>query len=988
MRVRFSTWVPFLFLALTGPVCAIEFAGSAEIHRLPVQGAGTAPSAAPCLHRCAGSVPGELRVAPAGATTVRVELGEASCPSLPGRPILPVLTREFRFDGRWDIRDVRLESGTARSGHLDGQVSAGRPRVEWRTGAPSRSFAREAAEERARIYGADAFWPGRWVDFTAGFDGRQTRVFVRLHPLQWNPQSGEVILLADYTLAVDGVPAEEPTPLRKGRTSVAPTTARHVIIAPEAWRTPAQALAQFHTDTGLLSKVVTLESILSAYTAAPAPTETGFATHANEGIQNYAWETAKILVAYLRDHSVHPQLELITVAGSGEFVPPSYYFAPEGTEPDYNQWIPSDHYYASPDYDWVDNYGLLRISVQSEAELAAYVDKVRRWTASLDPSWTGNASLAGGNPFHSYTYMGEMMNNHVMCADLFSRFHVDRFQLHRGSFTRQAIAAHLQADDFLLHFQVSHGSGRAVLFDEGTELTAEDLHAFPTKDRLPVFISVACMDGAFDTAVYPYDFTESFGEGLIASPGAGIAYIGGSRTNGGTSDFAIDQGNLVYTGTNDTFTLLFEFIKAYRDGVGLTLGRLVSEAKTRFLQQHGVEADTDKAAYVRFVGLGDAALSLPRPPSVTSLTTPPRIALENGNWLPGRIPEVQSRSVSELDPARYLVPSDKAGEGFDLQTVRVLSARVQTATGVTGEFGVGAVAGNELILNKLGTSEGKEGWHFSLLHGGEGKCVDGVLDDWGAGELIGRNPAGPAAYPGLDLTAAYLRRDPGRGVVCLGLPTAPATGSWQLFYGLIHNGPGGYEDNYTPPHDWLSEDLPGYFGLSGLNMNEILAVCFDGDQTLEPFWTSFPPELAGGAAQSTYLNDESTWLCVWGPSGFELELPERFFPPGARLGFCSNASHSIMVDTIPADPGNPGPLQPIFGKELAYRLSTTVPLVPGDVDGDGFGTAADLTVMQHVAAGVIAAGTAPCRVPANGDFDACGRISAADLVRMATCLVE
>ena len=120
----------------------------------------------------------------------------------------------------------------------------------------------------------------------------------------------------------------------------------------------------------------------------------------------------------------------------------------------------------------------------------------------------------------------------------------------------------------------------------------------------------------------------------------------------------------------------------------------------------------------------------------------------------------------------------------------------------------------------------------------------------------------------------------------------------------------------------------------------------------------------------------------------ELELPADFFPPGARLGFCTNAVDTIMVDTIPADPGNPGPQQPVFGKALAYRLSSTVPLVPGDVDGDGFATAADLSVMQQVAAGVVAAGTTPCPVPANGDFDGCGRISATDLLRMATCLAE
>lgn len=217
---------------------------------------------------------------------------------------------------------------------------------------------------------------------------------------------------------------------------------------------------------------MTVESLLGLYGPAPEPTEAGYATDVNANIHGYAYETARTVVAYLRDAAAHPHLEWVTAAGSAEFVPPSYYFMPRGHSTAYDDWIASDHYYASPDYDWVDNYGVMRISVQSADELAEYAVKVQRWTDALDPSWTNNASLAGGNPFHSYYYIGEMMNNQMLCADLFNGYRVDRFQLHRSNFTHEALTAHLRDDDFLLHFHVSHGSGGAMSFDDHTLLTA------------------------------------------------------------------------------------------------------------------------------------------------------------------------------------------------------------------------------------------------------------------------------------------------------------------------------------------------------------------------------------------------------------------------------------------------------------------------------------------------------------------------------------
>lgn len=90
---------------------------------------------------------------------------------------------------------------------------------------------------------------------------------------------------------------------------------------------------------------------------------------------------------------------------------------------------------------------------------------------------------------------------------------------------------------------------------------------------VPVVASVACMNGAFDTHLYPntrygYAHSISFGEGVLLSNASGIAYIDGSRVNYGGWNAYLEKGYLyVIKGQRH----LFRVHTARRPSTGITI---------------------------------------------------------------------------------------------------------------------------------------------------------------------------------------------------------------------------------------------------------------------------------------------------------------------------------------------------------------------------------------------------------------------------------
>ncbi len=635
--------------------------------------------------------------------------------AIANNPALPQKQISLTFKGNYDITGLELLEQTILQTKLEDKLAINLRQVKWKNRVSTSMIASKSADEVS---------PGKWFSYSVGFDGKETKVFIQLRPLQWVQENQKIYLLKDYKIKIYGQRKQN---CKFTNTRDIPSTnASHLLICPEAWALVADSIATFHGNNGIATDVITLEDISSSYEEVENPQLTGIANTENQNIENYDFSLAKKIIAYLRDNSKHPYLENVTLLGSGHILPPSYYFYYPYLVPfedmEYDGWIPSDHYYSSPDYDLVDNFGTSRVTVSSLQELSNYYHKMIRWVDSWDSSWVYNAAVAGGIPFGLPYFCGELMSNQVICDDLLSGYNIDKFYETKGNFTESDMTNHLKNDDFLWQMHVSHGSGGAVHFDDNSAISVEDVQSYPSKDRLPIFLSVACRNGAYDTEIYHGDWAgESFGEALIRSKGGAIAYIGGSRSNYGMSDYNVDHGNISYIGVNDTFALIYYYLEAYRELENPTMGDLYREAKIKYLASQDMGNTFIQAGYFRFVALTDAGLILPAKPNFIEQDNVPRIILE-GSDTHGYIGQIASVTSSNGPIYNVNTETEYIMNSYDIETdyywetfwMDEYSSLVSDEI-VSSQFNIPLNNGNHVILNRLEDSNCKEAFHFSEL---------------------------------------------------------------------------------------------------------------------------------------------------------------------------------------------------------------------------------------------------------------------------------
>lgn len=893
-----------------------EFSVSQVSH---IRGAGTAALA---FHQVSGSISEPITESRAWNWSLITIPGLSYCVN-PGAPLVPQCDIVLTFEGLYKDIDVALQSGTVKTAETRMGLLPSHERKTW---APDARL-RELRTEDQLIYNTDDFYPGHWISYTYGYDGTHTNVYIHLFPIQWNPKTRELLFLSEYLLSIGGTKGSVPQVA-----STFPTVeARHIVLMPGAWASLAESLEVFHNSLGTTTQAVSIESIYSHYEPAEDPSEPGFANLWVDHLSGYEYENAKRIVAYLRDTPTHPFLEQVTILGSAGIVPASYYFC---YWDDFEGWIPSDHYYASPDYDWIDNFSVTRIAADNLNDATTYYGKIEEWVTHLDEPWVYDASVAGGKPFFSHYYIGEMGNNQVICDGLVTGCSIEKFQGTRGTFSNEPVVDHLQNDDFLWHFHISHGNGRGIVFDDGS-MPIDVIHLvnYPPKARLPVFLTVACGVGAFDTDVFPWEFPfdKSFAEALLASEGVAIALIGGSRSNGGYPEFCFSNGNLVYLGVEDTYALLYYYLEAYADVPEPTLGKLFREAKHRFLSAQNMDSPYNRAAFVRFVALCDAALPLPNPAEPNQTEDLATISLQNS--VAGITEEYQVVNLTAGEDPTYSISNL---EDQDLLTVLISeNDDVSEQHGIQGSFSLEDLSVNQFILNRLCDGYEREAWHYSMVTRFE-KEIDGDLADWTENELVSTDDAGDVYPDEFDLTGLYLSYDAGAGYLHAGFPVHledDVPEDLRYYYVLaFDDNPTGIENNYEAD-DPLPFWLWLFCGFENARINKLVSISI-------PEWGY---DLCNKREYSTYASGswgsqdllEYGGIAFIGETAIEVSLPASALDLEAcRMAVFSsvydreNDRWGIMTDAIPTSPD--GPPEPLFGEENAYSITSYVDI--SDID--------------------------------------------------------
>ncbi len=540
--------------------------------------------------------------------------GELPPEANPGEPLLPMKTFRVELDRDAEVLGLEVVEGTFRE--INTQLNL--------VPAAQMGFGTNGAKIIAddKIYSSDAWFPGRLVSIDQGVDNQHRYVFAHLFPVQYGPAKKKAMLLTQATLRLsyrprspaDASPLATPSQqMRKGQAEGLATEAQCVVLCPGVLQEQAEKLSRFHAvQEEITSAVVTTEAIGQAYLPAEDPPLEGYQNAQLEGwarIKHYDYALAKKIVAYLRDQPAHPRLVYVTILGDGLLVPPSFYYyhRPFDTvesrfPPDHrihDKWVPTDLFYASPDYDWVPNFRVGRLSVSDANEAAHVVEKVIRWHANADWSWFRNVQAGG--------LMGIAENDEV-----FEGMNLKRFPHGDDRMDRVFLEPALTTRDTGVFWFCFHGGVSGVGFI-GSRLGSDELLHYAPHSEVPILILLTCYSGAFDLDLMKCSYeacsgTHSFGEAVLNSPAAGIACFGSSRVAFGSSALSVPHKQAA---VDHAMTLLYGTLQSRHRGAG-TLGQLYADSLFAFVSNANMAGNPwNVFTALEFVLLGDPALRLP-----------------------------------------------------------------------------------------------------------------------------------------------------------------------------------------------------------------------------------------------------------------------------------------------------------------------------------------------------------------------------------------
>ncbi|MHC1766597.1 MAG: C25 family cysteine peptidase [Verrucomicrobiia bacterium] len=467
------------------------------------------------------------------------------------------------------------------------------------------------------IYGRSTLFPGSLVRYERGCDNKRQHVFVRFFPLQYAPAKKEATLVTKATIRLYYKPGQTRAPLNGNPESggmagvtnrIVTTSAQFVIICPSVLQDQGQRLASFHKDKeDIHSAVVTTEAICAAYAPAEDPPFAGCKNRDAAGWKlfgGYDYALARQIIAFLRDQAAHPHLAHVTLLGDATLVPPSYYYYNHfcQSQTEYTDWMPTDCFYGSPDYDLVPNYHLGRLSVSDAAEALSVVEKIERWHEQAQADWLKKVYLVSGWDPTRFDWFR---------IGFFDGFRVTRLDDADDRAEKVYAEPAFTTAEIGFVFMGQHGSGGEAVFNSSM-LTGVELMTYERHDRVPMVFAVSCDNGAFDLGLVKHrSLTHSFGESVLLSKAGGIAYFGFTRLGGGMHTEYYYKGQMVTTHLKYRPALIYYPFLAYRDGA-ITLGELHTKAVLRYIEDNDIAGDPlHQADILQHVLLGDAALKIP-----------------------------------------------------------------------------------------------------------------------------------------------------------------------------------------------------------------------------------------------------------------------------------------------------------------------------------------------------------------------------------------
>lgn len=398
-----------------------------------------------------------------------------------------------------------------------------------------------------------------------------------------------------------------------------------VILTPDEFFNEANKLKSIQESHGYRVSITRLSS-LSPFKEAEIPDlkdVKGYKDASNEDksiLKNYNYSLARKIITYLRDLLKGKKINYLTILGDGSKVPPSYYVLSPDNFSDYDKWVPTDIFYFAPDSkskEYPIEISIGRLPVRDKEEAKNVVDKIDRYRKALSDSWFKNIALMGGDPFGG-DYMGELFLADCINKDYLEGLDIKKYFRTSGKFGKEDLLYCLENESVGFINGYGHGGGDTFYLEPGT-LNSKEVLSLKKKDELPIFLSVACGNGAYDTLVLDTDFSTnkylkyptSFSESLVLGEGGAIAYVGGARINYSGWNMEYENGVPILKRKYFMDAILDYFFKNYHEKVN-TLGDIVKLALTTYAEEDmGYISYGDIKTFFGFTLLGDPTIKLP-----------------------------------------------------------------------------------------------------------------------------------------------------------------------------------------------------------------------------------------------------------------------------------------------------------------------------------------------------------------------------------------
>ena len=458
----------------------------------------------------------------------------------------------------------------------------------------------------ASVYNKNELFPGKIVSYISGEDTYNTVAYIQFYPVQYNPANKKTNLITTATFEIF-YNLEEHTHIQNFSTR---TDAENIIITSTAFLSHAQNLEILHeTLENVSTEIITTQWINSNYSPVEGPVQAGYANISGSPVSDdYDYELAKKIIAYLRHESAHPNLKSITLFGDALIVPPSYYFyIPYHTSS--NNWIVSDIFYASPDYDLIMNYEIGRLPATNTDEAEWIVDKYEMWKNNLNKDWYDNVQLFGGATFGSRYLMGEIGMVDAVNKDSFYGMNVEKNFHTNGKENRSHLLPHFTDNNTGILFCSGHGSGTSFIMTSSSISSNDLTNMIPTTNP-PVLLMIACHNGRFDNELIGSGSYDSFGETCLFADAGSIVFWGSVRPAFVGYDYMFNEdGEMIIAGSTYLSGIMINCVKAYSEGY-LSFGEISKKAVEDYVCYLDEENQVDLLTVYEYVFLGDPAFSL------------------------------------------------------------------------------------------------------------------------------------------------------------------------------------------------------------------------------------------------------------------------------------------------------------------------------------------------------------------------------------------